>query len=100
MSRQFGIDISAHRPKSVDVYAGQRFDYVITVCDSAAATCPTFPGAAERIHSSLANPAAVTHPAAARRAFEATATALAAQLRRWLAEVGVKRQGPAAEEAH
>ena len=41
---QIGIDISRHRSKSVAERDGQRFDTVITVCDSAAQECPVFPG--------------------------------------------------------
>src|SRR5216684_2184216 len=57
--REIGIDISAHRSKPVSEFEGQRFDTVITVCDSAAGHCPVFPGAPERIHWSLPDPAAV-----------------------------------------
>lgn len=95
MQRRYGLDIGGHRPKPVDAFAGQQFDYVITVCDSAAATCPTFPGVAQRIHWSFADPAAVTEPTAARQAFDSTAAAIAAQLRGWLAEVGIQAHGPA-----
>lgn len=56
---EIGIDISGHRSKSVDEFAGQRFDYIITVCDSARDNCPVFPGPAQRIHWSLEDPAAV-----------------------------------------
>ena len=58
--REVGIDISAHRSKSVEEYAGQKFDYVITVCDRARDNCPVFPGGAERIHRSFEDPAAAT----------------------------------------
>jgi len=34
---KIGIDISGHRSKSVADFEGQKFDTVITVCDSAAA---------------------------------------------------------------
>jgi arsenate reductase len=44
----------------VDEFAGQSFDYVITVCDNANQQCPMFPGKAERIHWSIADPAEVT----------------------------------------
>jgi len=54
-----GIDISGHRSKSVDEFAGQPFDYVITVCDHARESCPIFPGKATRIHWSFEDPAAI-----------------------------------------
>jgi arsenate reductase len=55
-----GIDISHHRSKSLNEYLDDPFDYVITVCDQAAETCPIFPGQAKRIHWSFPDPAAVT----------------------------------------
>jgi arsenate reductase len=58
--REVGIDISDHRSKSVDVFAGQQFDYVITVCDNARESCPVFPGTGQRIHHSFPDPAAYT----------------------------------------
>jgi len=57
--REIGIDVSAHRSKSVDEFGGQSFDFVVTVCDSARDNCPVFPGAAKRIHWSLEDPAAI-----------------------------------------
>jgi arsenate reductase len=57
--KEVGIDISAHRSKSVEEFAGQRFDTVITVCDNARESCPVFPGAPERYHWSYPDPAAV-----------------------------------------
>ena len=57
--RELGIDISGHRSKPVDEFAGQSFDYVLTVCDSARATCPIYPGHANRLHRSFDDPAAV-----------------------------------------
>jgi len=56
--REVGIDISGHRSKSVDEFAGQSFDLVITVCDFAAERCPLFPGSPQRIHWSLPDPTA------------------------------------------
>ena len=55
--REIGIDISGHRSKSVDEFAGQEFDYVITVCDNANENCPVFPGKTKRIHWSFDDPA-------------------------------------------
>jgi arsenate reductase len=56
--REIGIDISHHRSKSVDEFAGQEFDYVITVCDHANEICPVFPGRTRRIHQSFEDPPA------------------------------------------
>jgi len=54
--REIGIDVSGQRSKHVDVYAGQAFDYVITVCDSARQTCPVFPRDGQRLHWDVADP--------------------------------------------
>ena len=58
--RKIGIDISGHRSKSVSEFEGQKFDTVITVCDSAGQECPVFPGAPERIHWSIWDPGNAT----------------------------------------
>jgi arsenate reductase len=57
--RELGIDISAHRSKSVEEFAGRNFDAVITVCDSARESCPVFFGSAKRLHHSFEDPAAL-----------------------------------------
>ncbi|HLN21870.1 MAG TPA: arsenate reductase ArsC [Bacteroidales bacterium] len=52
-----GIDISNEKPKSVDKYTGEEWDYVITVCDDANETCPVFHGAVkQRVHKSFEDP--------------------------------------------
>jgi arsenate reductase len=82
-----GIDISSHRSKHLDEFRDQPFDYVITVCDSAAETCPVFPGRARRIHWSFPDPAAVAGSDAERQAaFRQVRDAIEARLREWLAE--------------
>jgi arsenate reductase (thioredoxin) len=55
--KEIGIDISNQRSKSVDEFAEQKFDYVITVCDNAKENCPFFPASTERIHWSFDDPA-------------------------------------------
>jgi arsenate reductase len=55
--REVGIDISEHRSKSVEEFAEQDFDYVITVCDNAKESCPVFPAKTKRIHWSIEDPA-------------------------------------------
>jgi len=54
---EIGIDISHHRSKSVEEFLGREFRYVITVCDQARQSCPVFPGAGERLHWGLEDPA-------------------------------------------
>ena len=54
-----GMDWSGARSKSVDEFAGQSFDYVITVCDRARQTCPTFPGSQNTLHWGLDDPAEI-----------------------------------------
>jgi len=57
--REIGIDISGHRSKSVDEFAGETFDYVLTVCDHAKESCPIYPGHSNRLHRNFQDPAAV-----------------------------------------
>jgi arsenate reductase len=52
-----GIDASRARSKSVAEYLGQRFDYVVTVCDEARQVCPVFPGVHESLHWGYEDPA-------------------------------------------
>ena len=47
--QEIGIDISNHRSKTVEELKDINFDFVITVCDHAAQTCPYFPTSPERI---------------------------------------------------
>jgi len=55
-----GIDISHHVPKSVNVYLGESWDYVITVCGGANESCPVFAGKVKhRIHIGFDDPANV-----------------------------------------
>lgn len=54
---EIGIDISTNRPKSVDIYLHEYWDYVITVCDDANETCPVFPGKVKhRLHIGFEDP--------------------------------------------
>ncbi|PYS06748.1 MAG: protein-tyrosine-phosphatase [Acidobacteria bacterium] len=59
MMNEIGIDISGQSSKDVSKFAGQQFDYVITVCDRAKQNCPIFP-AAKPIHWGFDDPAEAT----------------------------------------
>ncbi len=80
-----GIDIRGQRSKHLNEYISQPFDYVLTVCDNAAAECPHFPGRAQRIHWSFPDPAAGGSEEKL-QAFRQIREALEARLKSWLAE--------------
>ncbi len=53
---ELGIDISHHDSKTIDAFAGQRFDHVITLCGSANEQCPIFIGGVRRVHIGFDDP--------------------------------------------
>jgi protein-tyrosine-phosphatase len=54
---ELGIDISGQTPKDVSRFLGQRFTFVISLCDrQKERTCPIFPGAIWRHQWDLENP--------------------------------------------
>lgn len=59
--KEAGIDISHHKPKLVDIYLDDIWDYVITVCDDANETCPVFMGKVDhRLHIGFDDPSKVS----------------------------------------
>lgn len=52
-----GVDISGQRSKHVNEFAGQAFDYVVTLCGDARDTCPFLPGAKNTVHVGFPDPA-------------------------------------------
>jgi arsenate reductase (thioredoxin) len=53
---ELGIDIGDHRSKTLDEFAGQPFDYVITLCGDANEKCPLFFGGVQRVHIGFDDP--------------------------------------------
>lgn len=58
--QEIGVDLSTNRSKHVNEFAGQPFDLVVTVCDSAKEACPVFPGAKQMLHWPFDDPAHAT----------------------------------------
>lgn len=56
--KEIGIDLVGQRSKHLNEFAGQSFDFVVTVCDNVREICPVFPGPTERIHRAFADPGA------------------------------------------
>jgi len=55
--KEIGIDISHHTSDSVDLYLGEEWDYVITVCGGANEACPAFIGEVKhRLHIGFDDP--------------------------------------------
>jgi ArsR family transcriptional regulator, arsenate/arsenite/antimonite-responsive transcriptional repressor / arsenate reductase (thioredoxin) len=79
--REHGVDIAGRRSKHLSEFTGERFDYVISLCDRVREVCPEFPGHPDLVHWSIPDPARAgdsdeqTYPA-----FQRTATELAARI--------------------
>ena len=54
---ELGLDLSRNRSKHVDEFRDRPFDLVVTVCDNARESCPTFPGATRIEHWPFPDPA-------------------------------------------
>ena len=88
-----GIDWSGATSKVIDQFLGERFDYVITVCDRARETCPVFPGSTNTLHWGLDDPSDVQGTDEERLgAFRRTAVEVSARLRPFI-EVALRAAG-------
>jgi protein-tyrosine-phosphatase/DNA-binding transcriptional ArsR family regulator len=74
---EHGIDLSTARPKHLDTVLGQRFAYVITLCDRIREVCPEVTGRPAAAHWSIPDPAA---DPAGRPAFDRVAAELATRI--------------------
>jgi arsenate reductase len=54
--KDLGIDISHHKSKKLNIFTNDKFDLVVTVCDSAKEACPNFLGAKKTIHVDFQDP--------------------------------------------
>jgi protein-tyrosine-phosphatase/DNA-binding transcriptional ArsR family regulator len=72
MRDEYSLDLAGQASKHLDVFADEKFDWVISLCDRVREVCPEFPGMEEGghpevIHWSIPNPATgdaddVTYP--------------------------------------
>ena len=53
---EIGIDLSGHSSKTLDQFATESFDFVITLCGDANEKCPLFFGGVERLHMGFEDP--------------------------------------------
>jgi arsenate reductase len=84
---EVAIDIRGHTSKTLDRFLGEKWDFVITVCDSANERCPVFPGRVTRLHWSFDDPSAVTGTEQERlEVFRRVRNEIEARLRCWLDE--------------
>ncbi len=88
-----GIDWSHAESTTINQFLSQQFDYVITVCDRAKATCPVFPGSSNTLHWGLDDPSDVEGTDEEKlAAFRRTQTEVSARLRPFI-EVGLRAAG-------
>lgn len=88
-----GIDIGQQYPKHFEVFRGQHFDVIVTVCDRVMESCPTFPDDPECIHWSFFDPATVQGTDAEQfHAFEQISLQLSVRIRFLLALLERKRK--------
>lgn len=80
MREDYGIDLSAQTSKHIDTFAGQPFDWVISLCDRVREVCPPFPDHPETVHWSIANPATGERDDATHPLFQQTAADLARRI--------------------
>ena len=84
---EIGVDMDGHTSKTLDRFLGERWDYVITVCDSANESCPMFSGASTRLHWSFDDPSAATGGEEERlRVFRRVRNEIAERIESWLAQ--------------
>lgn len=57
--KEVGVDISSHYSKTLEEINDIKFDYIVTVCDSAQENCPYIPSS-KIIHISFQDPPSLT----------------------------------------
>lgn len=85
---EIGIDAGKAESKDLELFNGQHFDYIITVCDRARDNCPTFPEDTKKYHWSFSDPAAFEgDEEAIHNAFCRVRDEMVRRIRVWIAAV-------------
>jgi protein-tyrosine-phosphatase len=82
-----GLDIRNQTANHITDYHGQRFDYVITVCDQVREVCPTFEAGTLQYHWGYPDPNLPSDPAQRRDAYQQVTAQLQARIRYFVDEV-------------
>jgi ArsR family transcriptional regulator, arsenate/arsenite/antimonite-responsive transcriptional repressor / arsenate reductase (thioredoxin) len=91
---EHGIDLTGRRSKHLNEFAGQHFDYVISLCDRVREVCPEFPGGPALIHWSVPDPAReAVSGGAGLAAFAAVAGELRTRIGFWLEAIATDEEG-------
>ena len=83
---EIGVDLRGHTSKTLDRFLGERWDYVITVCDDASESCPGFPGPVTRVHWSFDDPSAAGGDEQRLAVFRRVRDEIRARIETWLAQ--------------
>jgi protein-tyrosine-phosphatase len=94
MRDEHGLDLTGHASKRLDVFAGERFDRVISLCDRVREVCPEFPDHPETVHWSIANPATGDSDDATYPLFQQTAAELDIRIGFLLAALADRTRAP------
>lgn len=85
---EIGLDTEGQSSKNLQIYLGQTFDHVITVCDHANEKCPAWPGKTQRHHWSFEDPAADTGTHEEQlKVFRKIRDQISARIKAWLQDV-------------
>jgi protein-tyrosine-phosphatase/DNA-binding transcriptional ArsR family regulator len=79
--QEVGIDTTGLYAKSLEQFAGDPFDYIITVCDRVRDVCPAFVGDPAQAHWSITDPVDIEDPERRAKAFRDTLTELQTRIR-------------------
>jgi protein-tyrosine-phosphatase/DNA-binding transcriptional ArsR family regulator len=94
MREEHGLELSGRVAKHLDTFAGQRFDFVISLCDRVREVCPELPGHPATVHWSMANPATGDADDATYPLFRRAADELVTRIGFLLALLGERTRAP------